>query len=37
LISGNRYELNSGEPLDIASARSWVAQHQDRATVVVDF
>jgi hypothetical protein len=37
LISGNRYELNSSESLDIASARSWVAQHPDKVTVVADF
>ena len=37
LISGNCCKLDSSVSLDIASARNWIVQHRDRATVVVDF
>ncbi len=36
LISGKHGNIDSAESLDIARAKSWIAQHRDRATVVVD-
>ena len=37
LISGCHGDLDYCEALDLARAKSWIAQHRDRATVIVDF
>ena len=36
LITGKHGGIDSCDALDTAGARSWIARHRDRATVVVD-